>query len=147
MSFDEIARDRILNSIRTTKLDSLPNLKAALLAMRHRVGRVPELWDFHRFESVDPVMLATLTEIGIDRSNQTPTRLTDQLLAQADVVVTLKPGLGITPADSAVLETWQLPEPAQWDLDGIRPLRIHLQSRVTALIDRLTDQVADLTQR
>ncbi|MFT4163829.1 MAG: DEAD/DEAH box helicase [Microlunatus sp.] len=59
VSFDEIARGRILNSIRATKLDSLPNLKTALLAMRHRVGRVPELWDFHRFESVDPVVLAT----------------------------------------------------------------------------------------
>ena len=59
VSFDEIARGRILESIRATKLDSLPNLKAALLAMRHRVGHLPELWDFHRFESVDPVVLAT----------------------------------------------------------------------------------------
>lgn len=59
VSFDEIARDRILNSIRTTKLDGLPNLKSALLAMQRRVGGVPTLWDFHRFESVDPVVLAT----------------------------------------------------------------------------------------
>lgn len=57
--FDEIARGRILSSITATKLDSLPNLKTALLAMQRRVGGVPALWDFHRFESVDPVVLAT----------------------------------------------------------------------------------------
>lgn len=62
VSFDEIARGRILNSITATKLDSLPNLKTALLAMQRRVGRVPALWDFHRFESVDPVVLATKTQ-------------------------------------------------------------------------------------
>ena len=59
VSFDEVARERILSSIVSTKLDSLANLKSALLAMRHRVGGVPTLWDFYRFESVDPVLLAT----------------------------------------------------------------------------------------
>ena len=42
---------------------------------------------------VDAVALASLAELGIDRSDQVPTRLTDDLLTQADVVVTLKPGL------------------------------------------------------
>lgn len=59
VSFDEVSRDRILRSIVETKLDSMRNLKAALDAMRNRVGGVPKLWDFHRFESVDPVLLAT----------------------------------------------------------------------------------------
>lgn len=59
VSFDEIARERILNSINQTSLDSMTNLKNALVAMQNRVGRVPELWDFYRFQSVDPVLLAT----------------------------------------------------------------------------------------
>lgn len=62
VSFDEIARDRILESIKQTQLDSMSNLKNALLAMRNRVGSVPELWDFYRFRSVDPVLLATRKE-------------------------------------------------------------------------------------
>ena len=37
----------------------MASLKSALVAMQHRVGRVPTLWDFYRFESVDPVLLAT----------------------------------------------------------------------------------------
>jgi hypothetical protein len=59
VSFDEISRERILNSINQTQLDSMTNLKNALVAMRNRVGGVPKLWDFYRFKSVDPVLLAT----------------------------------------------------------------------------------------
>jgi superfamily II DNA or RNA helicase/HKD family nuclease len=62
VSFDEISRERILNSINQTNLDSLSNLKNALIAMQNRVGEVPELWDFYRFHSVDPVLLATKKE-------------------------------------------------------------------------------------
>lgn len=59
VSFDEVSRERILASIVRTRLDSLAHLKTALLAMRNRVGGIPALWDFYRFESVDPVLLAT----------------------------------------------------------------------------------------
>ena len=62
VSFDEVSRERILNSINQTNLDSLSNLKNALIAMRNRVGGVPHLWDFYRFHSVDPVLLATKKE-------------------------------------------------------------------------------------
>jgi superfamily II DNA or RNA helicase len=59
VSFDEISRERILSSINQTQLDSMTNLKNALVAMRNRVGAVPQLWDFYRFKSVDPILLAT----------------------------------------------------------------------------------------
>lgn len=62
VSFDEVSRARILASIVSTKLDSMSNLRTALVAMSNRVGGVPALWDFYRFESVDPVLLATKRE-------------------------------------------------------------------------------------
>ncbi|WP_427384275.1 DUF3427 domain-containing protein [Janibacter sp. G56] len=62
VSFDEVSRDRILRSIETTTLDDMRRLKAALEAMQRRVGGIPKLWDFHRFESVDPILLATKVE-------------------------------------------------------------------------------------
>lgn len=62
VSFDEVSRDRVLRSIVDTRLDSMRNLKLAFDAMRNRVGGVPRLWDFFRFESVDPVLLATKQE-------------------------------------------------------------------------------------
>jgi superfamily II DNA or RNA helicase/HKD family nuclease len=60
--FDKIAQERVLRSIRDTKLDDYTRLKGAILAMRNRVGSAPKLWDFFRFESVDPVLLATKRE-------------------------------------------------------------------------------------
>lgn len=88
---------------------------------------------------VDAVALASLAELGIDRSDQVPTRLTDDLLAQADVVVTLKPGLDLPRRTGVRYENWPLPDPQGWDLDGIRPLRDHLDSRVTQLLADLAN--------
>lgn len=57
--FDRIAQERVLRSISATKLDSMMMLKVAIRSISERVGGVPSLWDFLRFESVDPVVLAT----------------------------------------------------------------------------------------
>ncbi|HEY5879422.1 MAG TPA: FAD-dependent oxidoreductase [Nakamurella sp.] len=87
---------------------------------------------------VDEVMLASLAEIGIDRSDQVPTQLTAELIEQADAVVAVKPGLGIVVADGAQLQTWTLPEPERWDVAGLRPLRDFLANKVQTLIEDLT---------
>lgn len=59
VSFDKIAQKRVLQSLSTVKLDSLQNLKTAIEVVRNRVGRIPLLSDFMKYESVDPVVLAT----------------------------------------------------------------------------------------
>lgn len=57
--FDKIAHRRILESLASVRLDSMQQIKSAVLEMRNRLGGPPQLWDFYRFESVDPVVLAT----------------------------------------------------------------------------------------
>lgn len=59
VSFDKIAQKRVLQSLTNVKLDSLQNLKTAIEVVRNRVGRIPLLSDFMKYESVDPVVLAT----------------------------------------------------------------------------------------
>lgn len=59
VSFDKIAQKRVLQSLASVKLDSLQNLKTAIEVVRNRVGRTPKLSDFMKYESVDPVVLAT----------------------------------------------------------------------------------------
>ncbi|MCY1683858.1 DUF3427 domain-containing protein [Kocuria sp. SL71] len=59
VNFDEIARQKILDSITDTTLDSLANLKTAYREMHQRLGQQPWLMDFARFDTVDPVVLAT----------------------------------------------------------------------------------------
>ncbi len=58
--FDEIAQERVLASIATAKLDSIANLRAALENMQARLGRVPTLRDFVKFEAADPLVLGTV---------------------------------------------------------------------------------------
>ena len=86
--FDKVAQERVLRSIASTPLDSMPRLKASLLAMRNRVGRVPALWDFLRFESTDPILLAT-------RKDHYP----------ALVESLLKEPTGLRPAEGKMLRT------------------------------------------
>jgi len=88
-------------------------------------------------EKVSEVALASLAEAGIDRSDQTPTKLTDDLVAQADVVVALKPGLDLPHPEGVRYETWPLPDPAEWDIDGIRPLRDYIDAKVQQLLTEL----------
>ncbi len=57
--FDRVAQERVLRSLATSKIDSLQNLKAAIETIRDRVGRTPLLLDFVRFDTVDPIILAT----------------------------------------------------------------------------------------
>jgi len=57
--FDRIAQERVLRSITETKIDSMQNIKKSIDLLRNRLGRMPALIDFVRFESADPVLLAT----------------------------------------------------------------------------------------
>lgn len=59
VSFDQVAQKRVLQSLASVRLDSLHNLKAAIEVVMNRVGRIPKLSDYLKFESVDPVVLAT----------------------------------------------------------------------------------------
>jgi protein-tyrosine-phosphatase len=112
---------------------------AAGLAARRAAGRVRVLSAGTNPDAeVDAVMLASLAEVGIDGSDQVPTRLTADLVAQADVIVAVKPDLGVVPADGAQLQTWTLPEPERWDVEGLRPLRDFLDQQVRALLQGLT---------
>lgn len=109
---------------------------AAGLAARRAAGRVRVLSAGTNPDAqVDEVMLASLAELGIDRSDQVPTLLGDDLIQQADVIVAVKPDLGVVPADGAQLQTWTLPEPDRWDVEGLRPLRAFLDEKVKALIE------------
>ena len=59
VNFDKVARSRVLESLANISLDSMTNLKTAFIALKHRLGRTPQLLDFARFDSADPVVVAT----------------------------------------------------------------------------------------
>lgn len=85
------------------------------------------------------VTIASLAEIGIDDSHHVPTALTAERVAAADIVVAMKPGLNIPHIDGVRYDTWSLPDPAGWDVDGIRPLRDNIRGRISELGPSLAD--------
>ncbi|WP_232225445.1 DEAD/DEAH box helicase [Leucobacter salsicius] len=58
INFDRISRERVLRSLESIKLDSMKNFKNAYLDLHQRLGRAPDLLDYARFDTVDPVTLA-----------------------------------------------------------------------------------------
>lgn len=92
-------------------------------------------------DRVSPVVLSSLAEVGVDWSGRAPTRLTLDAVTAADVVVALKLRIDLPFVDGVRYETWSLPEPAHWDVDGIRPLREYLSGRIAALVENLVPTI------
>ncbi|MGO3233641.1 MAG: DUF3427 domain-containing protein [Microbacterium sp.] len=59
VNFDEISRERIFRSLRAAKLNSLKGLKLEVSNLANRLGRAPDLLDFARYDTADPVVVAT----------------------------------------------------------------------------------------
>lgn len=85
-----------------------------------------------------PVVLEALGELGIDASDHVPTRLDDELVGWADVVVaTCDDSCPVVPGKRYV--NWQLPDPIYLPLDQVRPIRDDIERRVAALARELGD--------
>ena len=56
--FERVAKEKIFDSNRQAKFDSMRNLRTVYNEMKKRVGRVPLLQDFIKFNSIDPVILS-----------------------------------------------------------------------------------------
>lgn len=59
VNFDRISRERIFRSLADTKLDSIQNLKRTVTELENRLNHPPALLDFARFDTADPVVVAT----------------------------------------------------------------------------------------
>lgn len=59
ISFDRVSSKRVLDSLAAVSLNSLANLKRAFFDMSARIGTTPKLYDFARFDAIDPVVMAT----------------------------------------------------------------------------------------
>ncbi|MFR0515074.1 DEAD/DEAH box helicase [Limosilactobacillus mucosae] len=58
IAFDEIAKERIYQSLRQVRLNDMKKLRNVYQNMKFRVGRVPMLVDFMAADSIDPEILA-----------------------------------------------------------------------------------------
>jgi len=87
--------------------------------------------------SVHPEVVEVMRELGIDLSDRKPQRLTEELAAEADVLVTM--GCGDTcpyfPGKRYI--DWDLPDPKGRPVDEVRAIRDEIARRVSALAEEL----------
>jgi protein-tyrosine-phosphatase len=112
---------------------------AAALMNRHANGRVVvRSAGTQPGEVINPAVVAAMSEAGIDLSEESPKRLTDEMLSSADVVVTMGCGDACPIVPGRRYLDWDLPDPAGQDLETVRSIRDEIDTRVTALLEELT---------
>lgn len=83
-----------------------------------------------------PLVVEALAELGIDASDHVPTKLDDELVGWADVVVaTCDDACPVVPGKR--YENWQLPDPRDRPLEDVRAIRDDIAGRVTDLLASL----------
>ncbi len=84
--------------------------------------------------SVHPVVIEAMGEVGIDLSHAAPRRLTDELAATVQVLVTMGCGEVCPTVPGVRREDWPLADPKGQSIDDVRRIRQQIRSRVDALI-------------
>ncbi|CAO5236602.1 hypothetical protein [Frankia sp. AgKG'84/4] len=82
-------------------------------------------------------IVAAMAEIGIDLSEASPTRLTDDAVRAASVVICMDGGDTVPFYPHTRYLSWELADPAEQPLEVVRPIRDEIDARVRALVYRL----------
>jgi len=88
---------------------------------------------------VHPEVVDAMREVGIDLEGNRPQRMTSELAAGVDLVVTMGCG-DECPVVRAPVEDWGLPDPAGQPPAAVRAIRDEIDARVRALLASLDEE-------
>ena len=88
-------------------------------------------------DSVTPVVVEAMAELGVDLVEAFPRRLDDEAVRTADVVITMGCGDACPIYPGKRYEDWELDDPADQDLETVRRIRDEIDERVQALVSEL----------
>ena len=91
-------------------------------------------------ESVNPAARDALAEIGLDIGPELPTKLTNDFVRAADVVITMGCGDTCPIFPGKRYEDWAVDGPAGKSLDEVRRIRDEIDGHVRTLVTELTAQ-------
>jgi protein-tyrosine-phosphatase len=89
-------------------------------------------------DELNPRVLEAMAERGLDLARERPKRLTGEAVEAADVVITMGCGDACPIYPGKRYEDWELDDPAEADLDGVRRIRDEIDGRVRRLVHELT---------
>jgi len=88
-------------------------------------------------DEINRDVVTAMSELGLDVANEFPKPMTDEFVAAADVVITMGCGDACPIYPGKRYEDWELDDPAETDLEGVRRIRDELAQRVGRLLDEL----------
>jgi arsenate reductase (thioredoxin) len=88
-------------------------------------------------DEINPAVVEAMVEVGIDISKEFPKPLTDQVVRDADAVVTMGCGDACPVYPGKRYIDWELTDPAGKGLEEVRPIRDEIDRRVRELLEEL----------
>jgi protein-tyrosine-phosphatase len=88
-------------------------------------------------ETLNPVAVAAMAEVGIDIAGEAPKVLTTDAVRESDVVVTMGCGDTCPIFPGKRYEDWELTDPAGRPIEEVRVVREEIRGRVEALLAEL----------
>ena len=89
-------------------------------------------------DQLNPVVVEAMEEIGIDISAGRPQKLADEMVREAEVVITMGCGDACPIYPGKRYEDWELEDPAGKDLETVRRIRDEIAARVETLLKGLS---------
>ena len=88
-------------------------------------------------DSINPVAVEAMREVGIDISDQQPKILTPESVQQSDVVITMGCGDACPYYPGKRYEDWVLDDPAGQGIEAVRVIRDEIKSRMEILLGEI----------
>jgi arsenate reductase len=88
-------------------------------------------------ESINPVAVEAMAEVGIDITQAIPQLLSTEAVQESDVVITMGCGDACPIFPGKRYEDWALADPAGQGIDAVRPIRDEIRGRVEELLASL----------
>lgn len=88
-------------------------------------------------ESLNPVAVSAMAEVGIDIADNKPKILTVEAVQASDVVITMGCGDTCPYFPGKRYEDWVLEDPAGKSIDEVRTIRDEIKARVETLVSQL----------
>jgi len=88
-------------------------------------------------DSINPVAIEAMAELGIDIANNVPKILTTEAVQASDVVITMGCGDACPFYPGRRYEDWVLEDPAGQGIEPVRVIRDEIKRRVEELLNEL----------
>jgi arsenate reductase (thioredoxin) len=91
-------------------------------------------------DQVNPAVVEAMSELGVDLSKEFPKPMTDEVVRAADAVITVGCGDACPIYPGKRYEDWEVDDPAEADLEGVRRIRDEISQRVRRLLDEVAPE-------